>query len=374
MRTYPNCAMELLLYPREPPKHLAYLFSDPVPLQIPVADAHVLVAAAASGEKPSRAAEGQSARGYRPGGRWWQPVYVVPQPTSSWCHLRCSAKARRLRRSGDVLVFLHRATLRASSSMDGGHRDLGLVIHDVVEWAYGVRTPRISGIRGRLPAAHGAQFNTETLGGVRRREYGFHEICFCREYRRSAERTSLIGCEPGVDASSMEGVAADRQQSKLIGRLKLGETNGAIAGGGRTTALDCAKSEERQRIDQRQILRRYASTVEAAVRLYRWRDDVVRVQPLAAAAAEVAKEEIESHGDEKGRGEDENDRNNACSAESSPGRRRGGITFIRHHTRQPGRRRRQDVCHFCRKVINLLGRHEAEKRETAKVAMTDKKR
>ena len=158
--------------------------------------------------------------------------------------------------------------------MGGGHGILGPMIDDIAKWAYRVRSSCLSGIWHWSTSTHRTELNSEDITSVRWREYGLHKICFRREYRRSTYRTRLIGCQPRVDVSSMKCVGVDRKQSKLIVRLKLGETHGVTTGREWVVAPERVESEERQRIVQRQVFWRHASTREAKVRVGRWGQSV----------------------------------------------------------------------------------------------------
>lgn len=67
-------------------------------------------------------------------------------------------------------------------------------------------------------------------------------------YRGPAERTCLVGREPGVDALGVERVTAQRKQPDAITGLELRQTYGAVSAVSKVSG-DGIEGEERQGVD-----------------------------------------------------------------------------------------------------------------------------
>lgn len=64
----------------------------------------------------------------------------------------------------------------------------------------------------------------------------------------------MVGCEPRVDATRVEGVAAGGEESELVVRLELREADSAVGGGG-FDGGDGVEGEEREGVDEALLIR-----------------------------------------------------------------------------------------------------------------------
>lgn len=174
--------------------------------------------------------------------------------------------------------------------------------------------PEASGVEIR--AVLGEKYFIECVGGVGR-DGG------------PAERAGLIGRDPLVDAGSVEGVTAERQQAELIVRLEFGEADGAVAAAAvEVLRGDGAEGEEREGLED-------IGGGDAAVE----GDDVVCGGGAAEALGDDAEEEVDRGGDDDGGGDDDDDYHN---------RRRGAGGGWRRRLRCGGGEQRRRRCECSR--------------------------
>lgn len=162
-----------------------------------------------------------------------------------------------------------------------GDDDLGVFVHKILERSDGVGPRSVAGkvIIGRrrrlvVVAADIADLDSEAVSVViisLSGSQGLENVGVGDEDRRSAERTGLVRLEPSIDAESVEGVTADREEAELVGRLEFRKADSAIGAGdcrgGAASARDGGEGEERERVYARVRLRRDAATGDCSLRV-----------------------------------------------------------------------------------------------------------
>lgn len=223
---------------------------------------------------------------------------------------------------------------------DGPYRDLvAVVVYDILERAYGIRPPlsfrRLRSASAAAAAADASDLNPETAAvsvsvaeaagtdaAVVIREDFVEYLRIGGDYGGAAERASLIGDDPRVDAVGVERVTADWQQPELIMGLELRQAHGAVASG--EVSGDRAERKERERIQQTSRRRRLPLLLASVLtgRLSPEHDVVGGREGVADAPREEAEEEINRGGDYDCRSDNNNNNNNGRRRDVGGRRRR----------------------------------------------------